>query len=178
RSECRSPIRRCCRRRIVASQRSLNAVYDLFDLLSLPRPSAARAQRLANELDTGQRTLTQMRDALIQFIANEQGVSFDSSLAYAIRWIFDRHCVRNGTSKETQQQRIARLVQEVKRGRSLHDIQAWVRDFAAEQQSRSPSPATSSGSTTKPAPETPAPPEPTPDPATDPATGSGPDPKP
>lgn len=160
----------------MASQRSLNAVYDLFDLLSLPRPSAARAQRLANELDTGQRTLAQMRDALIQFIANEQGVSFDSALAYVIRRIFERHGVPIATSKETQQQRIARLVQEVKRGRSLHDIRAWVRDFAAEQQSRSPSPATSSGSTTKPA--TPATPEPTPDPATDPATGAGPDPKP
>lgn len=150
----------------MASQRSLNAVYDLFDLLSLPRPSAARAQRLANELDTGQRTLTQMRDALIQFIANEQGVSFDSALAYVIRRIFERHGVPVATSKETQQQRIARLVQEVKRGRSLHDIRAWVREFAAEQQSRSPSPATSSGSTTKPAPATPE--EPTPDPATDP----------
>lgn len=154
----------------MASQRSLNAVYDLFDLLSLPRPSAARAQRLANELDTGQRTLAQMRDALIQFIANEQGVSFDSALAYVIRRIFERHGVPIATSKETQQQRIARLVQEVKRGRSLHDIRAWVRDFAAEQQSRSPSPATSSGSTTKPAPATPE--EPTPDPETDP------DPKP
>lgn len=154
----------------MASQRSLNAVYDLFDLLSLPRPSAARAQRLANELDTGQRTLAQMRDALIQFIANEQGVSFDSALAYVIRRIFERHGVPIATSKETQQQRIARLVQEVKRGRSLHDIRAHVREFAAEQQSRSPSPATSSGSTTKPAPATPE--EPTPDPATDP------DPKP
>lgn len=153
----------------MASQRSLNAVYDLFDLLSLPRPSAARAQRLANELDTGQRTLAQMRDALIQFIANEQGVSFDSALAYVIRRIFERHGVPVATSKETQQQRIARLVQEVKRGRSLHDIRAQVRQFAAEQQSRSPSRATSSGSTTKP---TPATPEPTPDPATDP------DPKP
>lgn len=152
----------------MASQRSLNAVYDLFDLLSLPRPSAARAQRLANELDTGQRTLAQMRDALIQFIANEQGVSFDSALAYVIRRIFERHGVPIATSKETQQQRIARLVQEVKRGRSLHDIRAQVRQFAAEQ-SRSPSRATSSGSTTKP---TPATPEPTPDPATDP------DPKP
>ena len=154
----------------MASQRSLNAVYDLFDLLSLPRPSAARAQRLANELDTGQRTLAQMRDALIQFIANEQGVSFDSALAYVIRRIFERHGVPVATSKETQQQRIARLVQEVKRGRSLHNIRAQVRQFAAEQQSRSPSPATSSGSTTKPAPATPE--EPTPDPATDP------DPKP
>lgn len=159
----------------MASQRSLNAVYDLFDLLSLPRPSAARARRLANELDSGQRTLAQMRDALIQFIANEQGVSFDSALAYVIRRIFERHGVPIATSKETQQQRIARLVQEVKRGRSLHDIRAWVRDFAAEQQSRSRSPAKSSGSTTKPAPATP---EPTPDPATDPATGAGPDPKP
>src|SRR5690606_8303029 len=94
---------------------------------------------------------------------------FDSALAYVIRRIFERHGVPIATSKETQQQRIARLVQEVKRGRSLHDIRAQVRQFAAEQQSRSPSRATSSGSTTKP---TPAAPEPTPDPATDP------DPKP
>lgn len=120
----------------MATTQSIESVRSLFRLLNLPPPSADRLNRLANELEQpGGRTLGQMRDDLITWMANSQGISRDQVLTNIIRATFRRHGVAIATRNETEGQRLHRLREELKSGKlTLHQLDRNVAAFAPQQQ--------------------------------------------
>lgn len=112
------------------SSQSISAIRNVFRLLGLPPPSGDRLNRLADEYQSGQRSLGAIRDSLIQWMADSQGITFNQALGNVIRGMFERYGVAIAAGGESESQRIQRLVDEVLNGRSLGDLDKTIKSFA------------------------------------------------
>lgn len=101
-------------------------VISVFELLGLSIPDKARLERIAND----NRTLGQVRDDLLEFLAQDQGTTVEQVLQNIIRGFFNTSGLAIGTSKESEADRLARIAREVLSGqRTLHEVRATIREL-------------------------------------------------
>lgn len=113
-------------------------INSIFDLLLLPRPDAARLERLQND----PRSITEIRDALIWSQANAQGISFDAALQGIVQQQFETLGLNIATAEETAAERLARITQEIVSGqRTLGEVVGTLQSFVTAP--TTPAPVTS-----------------------------------
>lgn len=115
----------------MASQAAKNQVLSVFDLLGLARPSSARLDEIAGRLEREETSLARIRDGLIGFIADQNGMTYGQAVELVIGQMFARHGVSAATPNETATMRIRRLAREFAEGRGLNDINQSIRQFAS-----------------------------------------------
>ena len=97
-------------------------ILGVFEFLGLEPPDEARLDRIAGEIDSGDRNIRDVRNDLLQFIANERGVSIEEVTGELVRDIFEDTDSEIATEEETEEERINRIVSEVLEGAGAGDI--------------------------------------------------------
>jgi hypothetical protein len=93
-------------------------VFAVFEFLGLSA-SDERVQQIAAEIESGERNLIDVRNDLMQWIADQDPTQSIEDVAEGfIRSIFDEAGVAIGTAQESEQDRLDRIVAEVLAGRA------------------------------------------------------------
>jgi len=99
-----------------AHKTSEKDVKGVFKFLGLGEPNQDRLDRIVGEINSGKRTLTDVRNDLMQWQAKEAGTSIEEVAGGHIKRIFEEEGLSIATAKETEEQRVERLVGEVLEG--------------------------------------------------------------
>jgi len=151
----------------VATESSRAEILRVFELVGLPPPSESRLEDLATQRDEG-RSLTSVRDGLIQFLATSQNISFSQALQNIVRDVFASSGVNIATDGESEEERLTRLADEIMSGtRTLGEVTSTIQSFSPTDPI-SPTP-TPTPSPTPTLPDDPIIPQPDPAPAPEPS---------
>lgn len=107
--------------------KTVDDVAAVFRILGLSVPDRARLERIAAD----NRSVGQVRDDLLRWMARDQGITVEQVVANVIRNYFTAAGLDIGTSQESEADRLARIAREVLSGqRTLHEVQATVTELA------------------------------------------------
>lgn len=110
-----------------------NQIANVFRLLNLRVPGQARLRDIANS----GRSVGEVRDDLLQFLANRDGVSVNRALRQVLRQTFRQADVPIGTAGESANARVGRIAGEILRGdRTLGEVTRTIQSFTPTPQRR------------------------------------------